>query len=132
MPYGTSTVHVTHNGGREAFEDAKGQFLYFTKQPPVHGVWRFPVAGGEESPVTDQGSQGRWALGAHGIYYLKGETELERHAWSDRSTLSISTAGLQLATGTGGLLAIGPEERSLLVTASVRTESGLMMVERFR
>jgi Tol biopolymer transport system component/DNA-binding winged helix-turn-helix (wHTH) protein len=131
-PHGTAAVQVTRNGGREAFEDFEGRFLYYAKESPVSGIWRLPVSGGDEEKITDRGSQGRWALAEHGLYYLKGETEIERLSLTDRRVIPISTAGLPLATGTGGLLAIGPGEHSILVTALVRTESELMMVEGFR
>jgi Tol biopolymer transport system component/DNA-binding winged helix-turn-helix (wHTH) protein len=131
-PDGTAAVQVTHNGGREAFEDFEGRFLYYAKESSVSGIWRLPVSGGDEVKITDRGFQGRWALAEHGLYYLKGETEIERLGLPDQRVIPISTAGLALATGTGGLLAIGPGERSILVTASVRTESELIMVEGFR
>jgi hypothetical protein len=125
-------VQVTRNGGREAFEDSGGKFVYYTKEQSARGIWRSPVSGGPEEMVTDHGSQGRWAMGERGLYYLKGDADLERLALPEGTVVPIPTAGLQLATGTGGLLAIGPGERPILVTASVRMEGDLMLVEGFR
>jgi hypothetical protein len=59
---------VTHGGGREAFADQ--HFIYYTKDK-VPGIWKIPVGGRAETQVAGEGEQGRWALTARGIYYLR-------------------------------------------------------------
>ena len=131
-PDGSMAVQLTRNGGREAYEDAECRYLYYAKAPPVRGIWRLLLSGGEEEMVTGQGSQGRWALGERGLYYLKGDSALERLSLQGGERDAIPTAGLHLATGTGGLLAIGPGERTILVTVLKHVEGELMMVNGFR
>jgi hypothetical protein len=90
----TAAVQVTRDGGRETFEDFEGRFLYYAKEPPISGIWRLPVSGGDEEEITNLGSQGRWALSGRGLYYLKGETDIGRLSLTDRHVMPISTVGL--------------------------------------
>jgi eukaryotic-like serine/threonine-protein kinase len=64
---GGKAVQVTSQGGREAFESNDGQWLYYTNAPPIQGIWRVPVAGGEERQVLDHGLQGFWVVLDSGI-----------------------------------------------------------------
>src|SRR5437763_10181118 len=67
---GGPTVQVTKQGGFEGFESADGKYFYYAKGRAVPGIWRVPVAGGEESLVRDQHQAGLWrywALTAKGI-----------------------------------------------------------------
>jgi Tol biopolymer transport system component/DNA-binding winged helix-turn-helix (wHTH) protein len=131
-PGGGEPVRVTRSGGREAFEDRLGRYLYYTRQRPIRGIWRIPVSGGIEEPVADMGSQGRWAVGGRGLYYLNDRGDLELSEFDRGRRVVIPTRGLQMEQGSGGLLAVGPEDRWILVTAQARTESGLTLVEGFR
>ena len=65
-------VRITQNGGMEAEESPDGRYLYYAKRF-VPGLFRMPLgvpgAVGEER-VLDFGGEGRWQLGARGIYVL--------------------------------------------------------------
>jgi Tol biopolymer transport system component/DNA-binding winged helix-turn-helix (wHTH) protein len=128
---GLATVQVTHGGGREAVEDRAGQFLYYTKAAPAPGVWRVPVPGGAAELLCDEGVQGGWAIGQRGLYYLDAKNELALRDFSTRGRIAIPAPGLRLGTGSGGLLGIAPDDRWILVTALVGSESDLFMVEDF-
>jgi hypothetical protein len=74
---GGPPVRVTKNGGVYAIESDDGRFLYYSKyiQP---GIWKMPVAGGEEVQVLDQpaGEQWfNWALTRNGIYFLNWDSQ---------------------------------------------------------
>jgi hypothetical protein len=129
---GAAPVQVTRHGGREAFEDPQGEFVYYTKAPPLKGIWRVPAGGGEETSVTDDGSQGRWAVGGRGIYYLKRPDEVDFLGYSRRRPRPLPTPGLRFGDGVGSLLAAGLDDRWILVTALVRSESHLTLVQNFR
>ena len=36
----------------------------------MSGIWRMPVAGGAAEQVSNDGAQGRWAVGEKGLYYV--------------------------------------------------------------
>ena len=42
---------MTRQGGFEGFEAFDGKFFHYAKGRGVPGIWRIPVAGGEETPV---------------------------------------------------------------------------------
>lgn len=74
---GGPAVQVTKNGGFDNVESPDGQFLYFTKGYRVPGIWRIPVAGGEETLVLNQHNAGLWrywAVREQGIYFATAET----------------------------------------------------------
>jgi Tol biopolymer transport system component len=71
-------VQVTYRGGYGAFESRDGKFLYYTKYPSIPGIWRMPIAGGEESlviPNFEPDLWGYWAIVFNGIYYLDTTAE---------------------------------------------------------
>lgn len=131
-PEGTAPIQVTHRGGREAFEDPEGSFLYYTRQAPAQGIWRMPVAGGGAEQVSNQGVQAQWEVGRRGLYYLNDRHELELSELSTGTRVAIPAQGLQFSGGFGGLLGIAPDDRWILITAPVRFESDLSLVENFR
>ena len=69
---GGSAVQVTRHGGNQAFESRDGHDVYYTKHHET-GVWRLPIAGGEESRIFDGGHLGYWALFRDGICVLNLE-----------------------------------------------------------
>jgi len=131
-PEGAAPVRVTYGGGREAFEDPEGKFLYYARQAPARGIWRIPVTGGEAEPVSDQGVQGRWEIGRRGLYYMNDRSELELLELATGKRLAVPAQGLRFGEGLGGLLGIAPDDRWILVTVPVRFESDLSLVESFR
>ena len=130
---GTSAVQVTHGGGREAFEDPEGRYLYFTRPGPEPGIWRIPLAGGGASElVTGRGVQGHWAIGLRGPYYLNDRNEIELLELSTGRRLVVPSQGLRLSAVQGGGMAIAADDRWILITVPIRSESYLDLVENFR
>jgi len=131
-PGGGALAQVTRHGGREAFEDSRGEFVYFTKEAPARGIWRVPSGGGEETKVSDYGVQGHWAVGGAGVYYLKGPDALEFQDFSTMRPIPLATPGLQFAEGAGNLIGPAPDDRWILLTVLMRSESYLTLVRNFR
>ncbi|MGH9609361.1 MAG: TolB family protein, partial [Bryobacteraceae bacterium] len=127
---GGPPVQVTRNGGREAFEDPNGEFVYYTKTPPEKGVWRVPSSGGEEVEVASAGRQGRWAVGGSGIYYLSALGELVFQEFSSKRCIRVPTSDLQL--GVANMIGAAPDDRSILLTVLVRSEDRLVLVRNFQ
>jgi Tol biopolymer transport system component/DNA-binding winged helix-turn-helix (wHTH) protein len=131
-PDGEAPVQVTQTGGREAFQDSDGKFLYYVKAAPTPGIWRIPVSGGQPKLVCEEGTQGHWGIGQRGLYYLNRQNRLELLEHSTGNRIAIPIGDLQLSTSVGSLLGIGPADRWILLTVRVRSESDLSMVENFR
>jgi Tol biopolymer transport system component/DNA-binding winged helix-turn-helix (wHTH) protein len=130
-PEGRDPVQVTRGGGREAFEDLEGRFVYYTRERAVPGIWRVPASGGAAEPVTPEGAQGRWTIGQRGLYYATLAGGLEFLDFPTRRRVPIATPGLRLGASFGGMLAVGPQDRSILVTVLMRADSDLTLVENF-
>ncbi|HEY2822343.1 MAG TPA: winged helix-turn-helix domain-containing protein [Candidatus Acidoferrum sp.] len=69
---GGTPVQVTRNGGVFATESDDGRFLYYSKFE-VPGLWKAPLAGGDEIRILDQPRGeywSNWVLVHDGIYFL--------------------------------------------------------------
>ena len=126
-----AAIRVTFKGGREGFEDPQGAFVYYTKSRGARGIWRMPATGGAEKLVSDEGIQGRWAIGQRGLYYLTAEGTLELHDAAGHR-VAIPTPGMRPVFGSGGgSLAIAPADRWILITGLVRSDADLTIVDNF-
>ena len=82
-PGGGQPIQVTRNGGFQPKESPDGKFLYYGKDYRLLGLWRVPVAGGEETHVLDiQGDWSLYTLTGEDIYYIAGTLpgQLSPHA----------------------------------------------------
>ncbi len=70
----TSPLQITTHGGFAAFESPDGQFVYYTKQDEVGGIWRKPLSGPAEeewlAPLPPN-FWGQWAIAKRALYYLE-------------------------------------------------------------
>ena len=131
---GGPPVQVTKNGGVYAAESDDGRFLYYSKyeQP---GIWRMPLAGGEEARVLDQpagSAWSDWALMRTGIYFLNQNVPPHgRIEFFDFATSrTIPVFSLEKSSPSGDL-ALAPDGRSLLYGQIDRQESYIMLVRTF-
>lgn len=131
-PHAATPIQVTRNGGRETFEDPNGGFLYYTKTPPQKGIWRIPSSSGDEIKISDDGRQGRWAVGNRGIYFLKPPGQIMMQEFSTGRAVPVRPPGLQLAESSGGLISVAPDDRWILLTIFVRAEEHLTLVRNFK
>ena len=131
-PRGGAVIQVTRHGGREAFEGPSGRFVYYTKTPPEKGIWRTPCSGGEEIRISESGRQGRWAVGGHGIYYLRGPDELVFQEFSSNRGVPVSMPGLQIGEGPPNMIGASPDDRWILLTVQVRSEAHLVLVRNLQ
>jgi Tol biopolymer transport system component len=67
---GGDPVQVIRNGGFTAAESEDGAFLYYTKTDQVSGLWRLPLAGGEETRILESVKARSFALVPDGIYFF--------------------------------------------------------------
>lgn len=132
---GGTPEQVTRSGGFVGRESDDGQWLYFAKSD-APGIFRIPVAGGDEQRILDQpriGYWGYWALTGNSIFFLDQST----------SPASIASAGL------GGErrqklvslehnpppyagLSVASDQSYLLYSDQVEADSHITLVKGFR
>ncbi len=127
-------VQVTRLGGREGFESLDGSFVYYTKGFGIPGIWKIPVAGGDETLVFAEPLQGLWAMIDKGLYFVNLNAtphptiEFYNFATSRSTKVATVEKDLQLVYPS---LAVSPDGRSLLYVQTDRLESDIMVVENF-
>jgi Tol biopolymer transport system component/serine/threonine protein kinase len=145
---GGDAVQVTQKGGFAAFESPDARYIYYAKGRNVPGLWRVPVAGGDERAVMDilkSGYWGYWAVSSRGIYFIDKPVasshirpgEVPRP--TDASVNFFDFAGnrvTQLAildrspVPGDSAFALSPDERYVLFTQVDQTSSDIMMAEK--
>jgi serine/threonine protein kinase/Tol biopolymer transport system component len=92
---GGQPLQVTRHGGFEGFETFDGKYFYFVKDLASPGIWRVPVAGGEEELLPELASVHpfrSWDVGREGIYYVESKPKpvLKLFRFRDRKTLVVA------------------------------------------
>jgi Tol biopolymer transport system component len=129
-PDGGHAVQVTKMGGFAPFESPDGKTLYYTKDPFLHGLWRVPVEGGEETPVFEHPDVyfESWGLTGEGIYFYNGNTKaIEFFSFATQKITQIAKPEKP-----GGTLAVSPDGRWILCDHVDQDTSHIMLVENFR
>jgi Tol biopolymer transport system component/DNA-binding winged helix-turn-helix (wHTH) protein len=133
--HGGSPIKLTKNGGISGVESSDGRFLYYSKYE-TGGVWRMPIAGGEESRVLDEvgggGSWPNWVLTSDGIYFLRFDKSphvtVQFFDFASSKTIPIWTFEKEPGWG----LAMSRDGKSILYVQNEFAESNIMLVENFR
>ncbi len=134
---GGPAMQVTKQGGFESYESPDGKHLYYTKGRGVPGIWRVPVAAGEEAPVIDQDKAGLWRywrVADQGIYFATmtaAGPALGFFSFASGRVSEIARLPKGPERNIPGL-AVSPDGRSLLYAQADRSGSDLMMVKDFR
>ena len=132
---GGPATQITQNGGMEAFESANRK-LYYVKWG-MAGIWHISEHG-KEAQVLDHGDWGAWALVKNGIYVLDSTAEpapaIEFFDLATRRLSQIASLPKDLVVPTGGhtVIAVSPDESSVLYVQFDRVESDLILVENFQ
>ncbi len=134
---GGTAVQVTKTkGAREAFESLDGKSVYYTKLD-APGVWKAPVADGEEIRVLYRDGQNGWALTGQGICFfdLRGSTgpalKFYNFATGKVTLLREFSKDTRVEAGRTALT-VSPDGRWILYTQIDQSASNLMLVENFR
>jgi Tol biopolymer transport system component len=130
---GGKAVQVTRKGGLVAFESPDGKFVYYTKsEEGTEGLWRMPVAGGEETQVLDRVIAWRgFDVTDRGIYFLtRSDAEFSIQFFSLATTKTETIAKVERPT-LGGLT-VSPDGKTILYCQLDQLGSDLMLVENFR
>src|SRR3989454_3731342 len=135
---GGPALQVTRQGGFEGFESADGRFFYYAKGRAMPGIWRVPVAGGDETLVLDQHRGGLWrywAVTSKGIYFATAEIPshpiVEYYSFEDNRISLVARLDKPLFKTDPGL-AVSPDGQLLLVVQMDESGSDIVMAENFR
>ena len=130
-------MQVTRQGGFAAFESPDGATLYYTKYG-LPGLWKMPVAGGEETFVFDLIKPefwGYWALAEDGVYFLNPDVKprpaMQFFSFTTHRVTQIAVLQKDPDPGAPGL-AVSPDRRWLLCNQIDQSESDIVLVENFR
>jgi len=135
---GGAAVQVTKRGGDDAIESVDGDFVYYAKSG---GIWRTPVAGGEETRILDQGWAGGWALTSQGICFRVPPPDngssgpaIKFYAFDTHQVTTIRqfSREVRMMNSSNMPLSISPDGRWILYAQMDHAGSDLMLVENFR
>lgn len=136
---GGQAVQITQKGGFDNVESSDGQYLYFTKGYQVPGIWRIPVAGGEETLALNHHNAGKWrywAVKEQGIYFATAETPehplLEFFSFATSKITPLATLEKKIGYSGFAGLDVSPDGRWLIWQQLDQEGSDIMLLENFR
>lgn len=136
---GGHPVPATRGGGFEAFESADGRYLVYSKSDESLGIWRLDLSTGQEQPIpalAEAGELRHWALAPRGVYFVPNVEVNSPHAaiyffdFATGQTSRIAELGRFIAPGPG-MLAVSPDETSLLYVPAGRDNRDIMLAKDF-
>jgi Tol biopolymer transport system component len=129
---GGPATQLTHHGGRRALESPDGRFVYFAPRRARTELWRIPVEGGAEEPVSNSPlvPWGGWQVMADGIYFQ--EPPAIKFFRFDTGRSSLLTKATKPMTPDTPSLAVSPDRRWLLYDQIDTAISNVMLMENFR
>jgi serine/threonine protein kinase/Tol biopolymer transport system component len=137
---GGRAVRVTRGGGFEAFESADGRYLVYSKSDEREGIWRLDLGTGREEPIrelAEAAERRQWALAPRGVYFVPNaasagpEAAIHFYDFATGQTSEVAQVG-RLAPDGPGVLAVSPDERSLLYVPAGRDNRDIILVRDFR
>jgi Tol biopolymer transport system component len=135
---GGSPVPVTRGEATQGFESLDGSTLYFMRSTDTPGLWKMPVAGGEESAVPIPAAETYWGVTTTGVVYLVPSSEIARgpsaiHSWE--ALTGRTETLLHLPPGAGPVtngFAATPDGKSLLWVQYERMQNDVMLIDDWR
>ena len=124
-------IQVTRNGGWVSEESVDGKILYYSKFD-LAGIWKMPVAGGDEAQVLDRTPGSNWDVKQEGIYYLnipdRSAYLLEFSTGRSRRLATLKT----LLTGPTGGFSVSPDRKWAIYANMDQFVADIMLAENFR
>jgi Tol biopolymer transport system component len=137
---GGEAVMITKQGegGHESVESPDGQFLYYQKRRLVPGIWRVPVAGGDETLILDHHQAGfwrHWAVVEQGIYFATTERPdqplIEFFSFASGRVTPVAKLQKRIDPWSPGL-AVPPDGRWLIWSQVDHVGNDIMLMKNFR
>ncbi|MGI8961312.1 MAG: TolB family protein [Bryobacteraceae bacterium] len=132
--HGGAALQLTKKGGTEAFESFDGKLVYYAK---LGGIWKVPVAGGDETQVLDQGRGSFWTLTDGGIYFgvvnssIGPVIKFYSFATHQVAIIKEFSKGTKFPMAAVGL-SVSPDGQWIVYSQYDRASSDLMLMENFR
>jgi Tol biopolymer transport system component len=123
---GGKDIQVTQNGFGMALESPDGQTLYF---PGPGGLWMKPLAGGEETRISDSLYSLSFNPAKYGVYMVD-RRDLQLKLLDPRGRLLKTITSVPNPASIG--MSISPDERWMVYPKIDHGGSELMLVENFR
>jgi len=135
---GGAPVQITHQGGFAPQSAPDGKFIYYAKGRDLPGLWRVPIAGGEEKKILDAPPPTGWgyfAVSATGIYYGDASQQVKSGIYfydfkTEKSVPLLLTEQIGSEGAPG--LSISPGGRYALYTTAEKATAKVILVENFR
>ena len=132
---GGEPVQVTRNGGFNALEGPRANFLYYTKHDAL-GIWRTPIRGGDEQlviPSVATWHWAGWAVSDHGIYLGESDSSnaLAFYSFTTEQTVPLFGMARSLPVVDSSTFTVSADGRWLMYSQVDRGECDLMLVEDF-
>jgi hypothetical protein len=130
---GGTPRQLTRNGGYMPQFSANGKFVYYARSFGKGGIWRIPVAGGDEELVTDR-LQDRcfadWVLDETGILYqANAAPDSARIEHLDLRTRKVrEVLKLDVVAPWSDGLSVTPDRHYLLFPRPEPTQSDIMWI----
>ena len=135
---GGQAIQVTSQGGVDCMESPDSQFLYYTRVSRVPGIWRRPLAGGEEELVLDHHGAGYWrywAVVKQGIYFATAQRPeqplIEFFSFATGRVTPVAVLEKGLDRGMTGL-AVSSDGRRLIWSQVDQDSSDIMLMDNFK
>jgi eukaryotic-like serine/threonine-protein kinase len=133
-----AAVQITRHGGFNAFESKEGSLIYYAKGRNLPGIWKVPVAGGEESievPQLRAGHWGNWALTDDAILFTlplqPDGASVELHNLATRTLRRLAIINKDLPFSDSGFAA--SHDGNVIVYSQVdQAGSDILLLEGFR
>lgn len=137
---GGAAVQAITSEASVAHESPQGGDVYFATANG--GIWRRPVAGGDETPVLkdfDWSLIGYWTVFSDGIYYVARESLPDRTVvnhirffdFARRRSVDLGALMGNIDEWVGGL-AVSPDRRTVLYSQRTYQSSEVRIIENFR
>jgi Tol biopolymer transport system component len=133
---------ITRSGGFGGRPSPDGKYPYYTKGQGFAGIWRTPLAGGEEKQVTafpKPDSWGQWAVTAEGIYFLDADAPgvppppmLKFYCFATGDLRVMPRATRPLSATGGYNLGLSPDGRWALTAQVDQSGSDVLMADTGR
>ncbi len=140
---GGEAVMITKQGegGHVSVESHDGHFLYYQhwqKRDVVPGIWRVPLAGGDETLILDHHRAGfwrHWTVVEQGIYFATAERPdqplIEFFSFANGRVTPVATLSKGINPWYAGL-AVSPDGRWLVWSQMDQVGNDIMLMENFR
>ena len=135
---GGQALQVTKEGGGEASESFDAKWLYYFKHHSSReGIWRLPLAGGEEEPVFDYpAGWGYWALREDGICFVNRKATprpaIEFFNFANRRVNRLTTIASEPKVERPPGFTVSPDGQWVLYTHLDQFDTEVMLLDNFR